>query len=90
MGPLQAGSPGTFRNRPSCSACLPMITNCSVLPVIVPQYNDPELLKVRVKEADAAGVITKALDSRYLRQPTPSVCSPNLERINKALSRTLV
>ncbi|MDA9337304.1 hypothetical protein N9Q67_01220, partial [Planktomarina temperata] len=56
-----------------------------VLPVIMPQYNDPELIRVRAKEADAAGVtrrrsltVTETDDTKRMRA--------NLERINKALS----
>jgi hypothetical protein len=57
----------------------------SVLPVIAPQYKDPELIKVRAKEADATGVkrkrsltVTETNDTKRMRA--------NLERINKALS----
>lgn len=57
----------------------------SVLPVIVPQYKDPGLIKVKAKEADATGVkrkrsltVTETNDTKRMRA--------NLERINKALS----
>lgn len=56
-----------------------------VLPVIVPQYKDPELIKIRVKEADTAGVkrkrsltLSETGDTRRMQA--------NLERINNALS----
>ncbi|MDB9881299.1 hypothetical protein OAC67_04070, partial [Planktomarina temperata] len=58
----------------------------SVLPVIVPQYNDPELLKIRVKEVDATGVKRKRSITISETAETERMRS-NLERINKALSR---
>ena len=58
----------------------------SVLPVIVPQYNDPELLKVRVKEVDATGVKRKR-SIRISETAETERMRSNLEHINKALSR---
>jgi hypothetical protein len=56
-----------------------------VLPVIVPQYKDPELIKIRVKEADTAGVIRKRSLTLSETGDTKRM-QVNLERINKALS----
>ena len=56
-----------------------------VLPVIVPQYKDPELIKIRVKEADTAGVIRKRSLTLSETGDTKRM-KTNLERINNALS----
>ena len=55
-----------------------------VLPVIVPQYKDPELIKIRVKEPDAAGVIRKR-SLTVLETNDTKRMQANLRRINKAL-----
>ena len=56
-----------------------------VLPVMVPQYKDPELIKIRVKEADTAGVIRKRSLTLSDNAETKRM-QANLERINTALS----
>ena len=56
-----------------------------VLPVIVPQYKDPELIKIRVKEPDAAGVKRKRSLTLSENAETKRMHA-NLERINRALS----
>jgi len=56
------------------------------LPVLVPVYADPELIKVRVKEKDQHGVLRKVSVPFTKSQETDRICS-NLEIINKALSK---
>ena len=57
----------------------------NVLPVMVPQYKDPELIKVRAKEADTAGIIRRRSLTVTETDDTKRM-QTNLERINKALS----
>ena len=52
----------------------------------MPQYNDPELLKVRVKDVDASGVKRKR-SIRISETAETERMRSNLEHINKALSR---
>ena len=56
MVPLQAGSPGTFAQTVAQLVCR---IRTQVLPVIVPNIHDPELIKVRVKEETTTGVKRK-------------------------------
>ena len=61
-------------------------SDLKALPVIIPPYADPELIKVRIKEKDESGVYRKR-SVTIGETPETIQMTENLTLINKALSK---